>query len=115
MTNDRFDVGLSAHTQIVEAGGRTSDDFKINSKRELLIHNETTKHRASWCNTLASNVLVAGVIAPFTAALLSVHVTPLIIIYACFFLAGAVIIRGYGIELLKELRSDDDIRRAIEF
>ncbi|WP_284777417.1 hypothetical protein [Agrobacterium sp. lyk4-40-TYG-31] len=88
--------------------------FPITSKRELLIHNERTKHRASWCNTLASNVLVAGGIAPTTAALLSVHITPWIIIFACGFFAGAVIIKGYGIEILKELRSDDDIRISVD-
>ncbi|MGO7374925.1 MULTISPECIES: hypothetical protein [Rhizobium] len=88
-----------------------SDTIIVKSKRELMIHNDTTKHRASWCNTLASNVLVAGVIAPGTAALLNVRMSPWVIISACVFLAGAIIIQGYGIELLKELRSDDDIRQ----
>lgn len=114
MTDPLVSPVFSGSVQTAKAGERMSDDFKIKSKRELLIHNETTKHRASWCNTLASNVLVAGVIAPFTAALLSVQVTPWVIIFACSFLAGAVIIRGYGIELLKELRADDDIRMAVD-
>jgi len=84
-----------------------SPTFK--SRTELLIHNETTKHAASWCNTFASNVLVAGAIAPCTAALLNITLSGWLVSFSCLFVAGAVIIRGYGAEILKDLKDADDV------
>jgi hypothetical protein len=74
----------------------------------FLVHNERTKHVASWLNALATALVAAGVFAPAAALLYGLSQPVLSVTYVigivvvCF--AGGVFLHWFGKLLLGRLR-----------
>ena len=84
--------------------------MELKTRTDLAVHNEVKKHHASWCNTLAGNVVVAGVIAPITASLLRHDTNAFTLFFAVLYMFGAFILHIVGYTFLQEIKSDADIR-----